>query len=114
MLTHLLQARNQFVHLIVDGDGYIFNEKYLQDADSGGIEAAHALRSAIRDYIQDRLKEAPVDYEVMVTVLANKRGLAKAMADSQCFSDPIDLDAFFCQFSQSYPLFHFVDCGTGE
>ena len=98
----------------MDGDGYVFNEKYLRNPDAGGIEAAHELRSAVKDYVQDSTKEAPVEYEVMVTVLANKRGLAKAITESQKFSEPVDLDSFFCKFSQSHPLFQFVDCGAGK
>lgn len=98
----------------MDGDGYIFNEKYLRDPDAGGIEAAHELRSAVKDYVQDSTREALLEYEVMVTVLANKRGLAKAITESEKFSEPVDLDSFFCKFSQSHPLFQFVDCGAGK
>lgn len=54
------------------------------------------------------------EYDVMVTILTNKRGLSKALHDSQLFTGPLSVDAFFCKFNQSQPLFQFVDCGDGK
>lgn len=45
-------SRNQFVHVLVDGDGYVFSKKYLENAESGATEAAYDLHSAVKDYLR--------------------------------------------------------------
>ena len=108
-------SRNKFVHVLIDGDGYVFSEKFLKNRDSGGIEAAHELRSCVKEYIStNHCSGRTPDYDIMVTVLANKKGLAKTMAEAQLTTGASDLDEFFCKFNQSQPLFQFVDCGVGK
>ena len=107
------QARNNFVLVLVDGDGYIFQSRFLSNRESGGAAAAQQLLSDIKAYIRENLN-MPAEFEVMVNVYANKRGLAKLLTDVGHVAGESDLENFFCKFNQSQPLFHFLDCGYGK
>lgn len=50
----------------------------------------------------------------MVNVYANKAGLAKTLYEAGMIKSPILLESFFTSFTQSRPLFQFVDCGPGK
>jgi hypothetical protein len=100
---------------LVDGDGYIFQSKFLQNRESGGAAAAQQLLSDVKGYVRANLPKAiSTDFEVMVNVYANKKGLAKTLAEAGYLSGEAELESFFRQFNQSHPLFHFIDCGYGK
>ena len=101
--------------MLVDGDGYIFQSKFFQDKESGGAAAAQQLLSDVKSYVKANLSKAILtDFEVMVNVYANKRGLAKMLTEAGYLSAEAELESFFRQFNQSQPLFHFIDCGYGK
>jgi hypothetical protein len=109
------QGRNLFVLVLVDGDGYIFQSKFFQNKESGGAEAAQQLLSDVKTYVKaNPSKDISTDFEVMVNVYANKKGLAKTLAEAGYLSGEAELESFFRQFNQSQPLFHFIDCGYGK
>jgi hypothetical protein len=104
-----------FVLVLVDGDGYIFQSKFFQNKESGGAEAAQQLLSDVKTYVKaNPSKDISVDFEVMVNVYANKKGLAKTLTEAGYLSAEAELESFFRQFNQSQPLFHFIDCGYGK
>ena len=109
------QARNLFVLVLVDGDGYIFQPKFFQDKESGGAAAAQQLLSDVKTYVKTNLSNSlSTDFEVMVNVYANKKGLAKLLTEAAFLYGEVELESFFRQFNQSHPLFHFIDCGYGK
>ena len=104
-----------FVLVLVDGDGYIFQSKFFQNRESGGAEAAQQLLSDVKTYVKaNPSKDISTDFEVMVNVYANKKGLAKTLTEAGYLSGEAELESFFRQFNQSQPLFHFIDCGYGK
>ena len=104
-----------FVLVLVDGDGYIFQSKFFQNKESGGAEAAQQLLSDVKTYVKaNPSKDISTDFEVMVNVYANKKGLAKTLTEAGYLSGEAELEGFFRQFNQSQPLFHFIDCGYGK
>jgi hypothetical protein len=104
-----------FVLVLVDGDGYIFQPRFFQNRDSGGAAAAQQLLSDVKSYVKTNVAEAiATDVDVMVNVYANKKGLAKTLAEAGYLSGEAELEGFFRQFNQSHPLFHFIDCGYGK
>ena len=104
-----------FVLVLVDGDGYIFQSKFFQNKESGGAEAAQQLLSDVKTYVKaNPSKDISTDFEVMVNVYANKKGLAKTLTEAGYLSGEAELESFFRQFNQSQPLFHFIDCGYGK
>lgn len=101
--------------MLVDGDGYIFQSKFFQNKESGGAEAAQQLLSDVKSYVKaNPSKDISTDFEVMVNVYANKKGLAKTLTEAGYLSGEAELESFFRQFNQSQPLFHFIDCGYGK
>lgn len=108
-------SKNPFILVLIDGDGYIFQESYLKDAESGGRDAAHRLLSEVKDCVKAAgVQSSSSDHHVMVNVYANKRGLTGALLDAGTISHPNDLEEFFCKFTQSQSHFHFLDCGPGK
>jgi hypothetical protein len=104
-----------FVLVLVDGDGYVFRSKFFQNRESGGAAAAQQLLSDVKTYIKTNFSKAiATDFEVMVNVYANKKGLAKTLAEAGYLAGEAELESFFRQFNQSHPLFHFIDCGYGK
>jgi len=99
-------AGNQYAVLLVDGDGYKFNDRYFHETD-GGAAAARELVMAIQSQIG-----APIP--ILVNVYANRQGLAKTLYEADSIQSKDHLDYFFCTCSQSLPLFHFIDCGHGK
>lgn len=101
----------------MDGDGYIFKSAFLKDAAAfGGAHAANQLYTEVQNYLKANniSSGGHYDLEVMVNVYANKTGLAKALSEAEMINAPIMLDPFFCSFTQSRPLFQFIDCGPGK
>ena len=71
------QVRNPFVLLLVDGDGYVFNESFVAKRGEGGSIAAQMLN----DEIKVSLRRKGLEHcQVMVRVYANVAGLSKALA----------------------------------
>lgn len=108
-------ARNQFALVLVDGDGYIFNQSFMDKAATGGgAEAAHALQTDILQYLREEGVYNSHELEVMVIVYLNKNGLAKALSDTNIIRNENLLDQFFWSFTQSTSLFQVVDIGHGK
>lgn len=110
-----LQSRSPFILVLIDGDGYLFQDCYLKDPESGGGDAAHRLLSEVKDRVKAaQVQSLSFDYQVVVNVYANKRGLTGALLDAGIITRPNDLEEFFCKFTQSQTHFQFVDCGPGK
>ena len=110
-----LQARNPFVLVLVDADGYIFREVFLKEASgSGGAQAAHQLYIEVQNYVRSNNVLQQSEYHVMVNIYANKTGLAKALHEAGLIGHPTQLDAFYTSFTRSQPLTQFIDCGPGK
>ena len=102
--------------VLVDGDGYIFKDAFLQDAaKSGGADAASHLDNEIQNYLRaNNLIPNSGEIEVMVNVYANKLGLARTLYDASMIDHPNAFETFFQSFTRGKSLFHFIDCGPGK
>lgn len=113
-LTHA-QSKNPFILVLIDGDGYLFQDNYLKNVEFGGGDAAHKLLSEIKDKTGvDQLQSLPPDTQVVVNIYANKRGLTGALLEAEVISHPNDMEEFFCKFTQSETHFQLIDCGPGK
>ncbi|KAL9619171.1 MAG: hypothetical protein Q9160_006180 [Pyrenula sp. 1 TL-2023] len=114
-LAEKANSRNPYVLVLVDADGYIFNEKWLKDSESGGIEAAYGLRTEVLRYLKRQVGlNLPSEYDIVVNMYANQRGLAKAIVEAGFLPDTSAFDNFVCKLNQSQPLFLWADCGPGK
>lgn len=103
------QDRDPFVLVLLDGDGYVFEESLVSDGANGGSRAASLLNEAIKT----RLRHLDLDHcRIMVRIYANLAGLSKALAHVKlCGAEKRSLSPFVANFNRSGDLFDFVDAG---
>ncbi|KAH6847680.1 hypothetical protein B0I37DRAFT_341873 [Chaetomium sp. MPI-CAGE-AT-0009] len=103
------QERNPFVLVLVDGDGYVFNDTFLSQRAEGGGPAAQALN----DEVKASLRRKGLEHcQVMVRIYANVFGLSKALSKTGVVgADCRSLAPFIAGFNRSYGLSEFVDAG---
>jgi hypothetical protein len=103
------QERNPFVLVLVDGDGYVFNDSFLAKRAEGGSAAAQALHDEIKASLRRKGLE---DCQVMVRIYANVFGLSKALSKTGVVgAESRSLAPFIASFNRSYGLSEFVDAG---
>lgn len=103
------QERNPFALVVVDGDGYIFDERFVKDGEEGGSRAAKQLNDTIKDSLRRKGLES---CEVMVRVYANLTGLSKALCkNGLAGAEKRSLSSFTAGFNRSYGLADFIDAG---
>ncbi|KAK5119010.1 hypothetical protein LTR62_000221 [Meristemomyces frigidus] len=112
-LQNLLN-RDPYVLVLVDGDGVIFNSKYLREAENGGKQAATALYNAVHEWSVANVLDCPPDTRVIVRIYLNLKGLADACVKGGVLPVPNLLEDFGRGFSRGNILFDFVDVGTGK
>jgi hypothetical protein len=103
------QERNPFVLVLVDGDGYVFDDDLISNGAEGGQRAAHLLNKAILSSLQQRGLE---NCRIMVRVYTNLVGLSKTLSRIKlCGAEKRSLAPFAANFTRSNELFDFVDAG---
>ncbi|EWZ32715.1 hypothetical protein BFJ63_vAg4572 [Fusarium oxysporum f. sp. narcissi] len=103
------QERNPFTLVVVDGDGYIFDERFVKDGEEGGSRAAKQLNDTIKDSLRRKGLES---CEVMVRVYANLTGLSKALCkNGLAGAEKRSFSSFTAGFNRSYGLADFIDAG---
>ncbi|KAI1845419.1 hypothetical protein JX266_008514 [Neoarthrinium moseri] len=105
----ILQHRNPYVLVLIDGDGLIFKDHLIKQGLEGGKKAAYALRQAVLAQCTNAH-----DTEVVAKIVANLGGLAKAMRRDACVDSEIDLKEFMLGFTQAKASFDFIDVGYGK
>lgn len=105
------QERNPFVLVLVDGDGYIFDDALIKAGAEGGVKAANLLNAAIKDRLI-RMGHDVADARIMVRIYTNLAGLSKALARAGLSGNESRSLAPFCaSFTRAQDLFDFVDAG---
>lgn len=103
------QGRNPFVLVLIDGDGYIFDEKFIKGGSEGGSRAAKQLNDAVKSSLRRKELEG---CEVMVRVFANLATLSRYLhKNSLCGAENRSLSSFAAGFNRSYGMADFVDAG---
>ncbi|KAJ4306696.1 hypothetical protein N0V88_000060 [Collariella sp. IMI 366227] len=101
---------NQYVIVLVDGDGLLFKGDFIRQGIEGGKKAAYALRTAILE----QCGAHAVGTEVIAKVYANLAGLCKAMRHDGSLKNESDLKDFTLGFTQAKASFDFIDVGRGK
>jgi hypothetical protein len=103
------QDKNPFALVLVDGDGYIFDDTLVRNQAEGGKVAAQRLHAAIKADLQRKGLE---HCQVMIRVYANVAGLSKALASAGLAGNEArSLGKFIAGFNRQYGLVDFVDAG---
>ncbi|GAB1735524.1 hypothetical protein NU219Hw_g4103t1 [Hortaea werneckii] len=104
--------RDPFVMVLVDGDGYVFNDDFVSRGAEGGQKAAQLLKDNINRSLRWKGLEG---CQIMVRVYANLVGLSKSLAKAGLAGkEKRSLATFAASFTQSNDLFDFVDAGESE
>ncbi|KAK1060115.1 hypothetical protein LTR12_011142 [Friedmanniomyces endolithicus] len=103
------QERDPFVLVLVDGDGYVFEDDLVSNKDEGGQRAAQLLDEAVKRSLRDRGLE---HCRIMVRIYANLSGLSKALSRvNLAGNEKRSLAPFAANFTRTNDLFDFVDAG---
>ncbi|GAP92346.2 putative ccch zinc finger DNA binding protein [Rosellinia necatrix] len=103
------QERNPFALVIVDGDGYIFKDEFLQEGPDGGTQAAHHLNSVVKKSLREK---GLGDCDVMIRIYANLTNLSRFLfKNGLTTADKRSLSPFVANFNRSFGLTDFVDAG---
>ena len=110
----VVQERDAFILVLIDGDGMIFEDQYIQKGENGGKEAATLLSGFVRDYVTQKVPNVSSDYKIVTRVYANIKGLGDACHRSGILERPLLIEEFARGFTGSKQLFDFVDVGMGK
>lgn len=86
----------------------------VKGAEAGGQQAAQLLRRSATEYIQAQVPEVEYDYELVVYIYGNLKGLTKPYLEANIIHQQDDLERFIRGFNMSYPLFSIIDAGNGK
>jgi hypothetical protein len=103
------------VYVVIDGDGAIFQDKYLSAGADGGAQAAQDLYAKIRTNVATLYPEANTqEWSIVVNVILNVEGVFKPLQANGIIKSIGDLHGFGRAFARTQPLFSFVDVGYGK
>ncbi|ORY08516.1 hypothetical protein BCR34DRAFT_569763 [Clohesyomyces aquaticus] len=103
------KSRSPYVLVLVDGNGYIFNNELVSEKEEGGMKAARMLNEAVEKYLREAVPEAS-NGRIVVRVYADLTGLSKSLAKSKLVGlEKRSLAAFAAGFTRAMNLFDFVD-----
>ncbi|KAH7346028.1 hypothetical protein BKA66DRAFT_433485 [Pyrenochaeta sp. MPI-SDFR-AT-0127] len=103
------KARNAYVLVLIDGNGYIFNDELIRDKEEGGMRAARMLSDAVDKYLQQSVPEA-ASSRVIVRIYADLTNLSKQLAKSKVAGlEKRSIAPFSAAFTRAISLFDFVD-----
>lgn len=108
-----LMDRDAFILVLIDGDGMIFDDRLLQNGETGGREAAGLLWNEVMAHFHAG-KGLPSDVKVVTRMYANLKGLGDVCKKSGIISTPSTIEDFARGFTGSKQLFDFVDVGVGK
>ncbi|KAG9030955.1 hypothetical protein FRB95_003292 [Tulasnella sp. JGI-2019a] len=123
---------NPLIICLIDGDGAIFSDSFLNRGREGGRDAAAALNAGLKSYLEsynatlsnhdNRSKTDDMNGfstsrimspQIVCTIYFNRMGLCNTLqANTVCTSQRF-LD-FFVGFNQASPLYTLVDVGDGK
>ncbi|PTU23547.1 hypothetical protein P175DRAFT_0431682 [Aspergillus ochraceoroseus IBT 24754] len=111
--AHLVQTKDSFVVVLVDGDGAKFRDEFLRDPEKGGEEAATTLRKSIQEYMK---KTSPHADETLVIarIFASFTDLGRSLRTEGVVNAENDISIFAEHFTNACAEFDFVNVGKGK
>lgn len=91
-----------------------FLDELVQKRGDGGREAARLLKNTVVTNMQETKMDRPTNFQVLIRVYANSKGLAKAYRDANIITTINDIEDFIRGFNIEDPLCDFIDAGTGK
>ncbi|KAF2874591.1 hypothetical protein BDV95DRAFT_487915 [Massariosphaeria phaeospora] len=108
-LEPVQKPRTPYVLVLIDGNGYIFNDEFIRDKEEGGMRAARMLNVAVDDYLRDAIPGAR-DARVIVRIYADLTNLSRLLAKSKLVGlEKRSLAPFTAGFTRAINHFDFID-----
>ncbi|GAB7337777.1 hypothetical protein MBLNU457_g3047t1 [Dothideomycetes sp. NU457] len=103
------QDKSPFVLLLVDGDGYYFDESLVKQGADGGIKAATTMQNVM----QDRLSRMgfPDETKIIVKIYMNLQGVSQSFHRYGIVGSQARSIAPFTSAFSKIELFDIIDCG---
>ena len=114
LLILTYQNRDPYILVLIDGDGMIFDKKFLKQGEAGGVQAATVLHKAVAEWAAANVIECPSDVKVVVRVYANVKCLADACTKAGLVDSPVKVEEFARGFTRGRTLIDFTDVGAGK
>ncbi|KAF2116207.1 hypothetical protein BDV96DRAFT_573557 [Lophiotrema nucula] len=103
------KPRNPYVLVLIDGNGYIFNDELVKEKEEGGMRAARMLNDAVEKHLRDSIPDLR-SHRVVVRIYADLTTVSKNLAKSKLVGlEKRSLAAFTAGFTRAINLFDFVD-----
>ena len=99
--------------MLLDGDGFIFKDGFLQQGEQGGRNAANQLLTALQEYVDGNFPGI-ASPKIMTKIYINMKGLSELCARGGIITEQSLLDDFVRGFNGAVPLFDLVDIGAGK
>ncbi|VUC31134.1 unnamed protein product [Clonostachys rosea] len=106
------QENNSYVAVLIDGDGAIFHESFLQKPAQGAAEASRRLNENIKDHL--KATGGKENLPVVARVYADQDNLANAIHKSGIVDYKEKVSRFFEHFTNSCAEFEFINVGFGK
>lgn len=109
-----MQNKDPYVAVLVDGDGAIFGDSFLEDPTTGATEAAQKLKQDVRKHLRLSWPDISEDVPIFARVFASLHALATALMSSGVTgADDMFFD-FTERFTNSCAEFDFINVGRGK
>ncbi|KAJ5488724.1 hypothetical protein N7539_003614 [Penicillium diatomitis] len=109
----IIMDREPFVVVLLDGEGMIFKDEFLQAGDKGGRCAADQLYGAIHSYLKANLPNVSTP-KIMMKIYLDAKGFGELCARNRVFADPAAIYDFIRGFNETMSCSEIVDVGSGK
>ncbi|KAG4259553.1 hypothetical protein FPRO04_03285 [Fusarium proliferatum] len=108
-LSHI-KGVNNYVYIIMDGNGLIFDNRFIKQGREGGKQAAQALHLAVTRLCPS----LPSSFEIFCDVLVNIAEMGRALVNDGSIDDPSLFHEFAFGFTETKSSFNFIDIGLNK
>lgn len=111
--TSFAQDREPFVVILLDGEGIIFKDEFLQLGEEGGRKAANQFHTAMHAYLTKSLPSIHTP-KLMTKIYMNVKGFGELCARSGLVTDAAAIHDFIRGFNETMSFSEIIDVGSGK
>lgn len=108
-----MQDREPFVVILLDGEGIIFKDEFLQLGEEGGRKAAQQFQTSMHTYLVKNLPSIHTP-KLMTKIYLNVKGFGELCARSGLMSDASAAHEFIRGFNETMSFSEIVDIGSSK
>ncbi|KAJ5298520.1 uncharacterized protein N7443_006640 [Penicillium atrosanguineum] len=108
-----IMDREPFVVVLLDGEGIIFKDEYLQQGEEGGRSAAKALETCMRSYLAKNIPSV-AEPRLLTKVFLNVKSFGELCARSGTISEAAAIHDFIRGFNETMSFSEIVDVGSSK